>query len=190
MLNRAILTKTPRMAVTKTAPNLKDETHQPARESRLRESFFLHSSFGWCILSALLFWLAFPPVNWWVLAWIAPCGWIRVITQANLQGRRPILALYVAGWIHWLTMTYWVTLPHPWQRLAGWCWRRICPSSSLVSYCCRDASSIARMCHLCSLFQLPGLRWNCYVHTFSRALAWCHSRIARLIFTASFRSRM
>lgn len=81
--------------------------------------FFWHQTFRWCLLSVCLYWLAFPPVNWWLLAWLAPLGWIRVICQKELTGRRPLLCLYLVGWIHWLSMTYWVTLPHPLAAI-GW----------------------------------------------------------------------
>ena len=111
---RTIPTKTLTMSDARTTAKLNSNNDHIPQQPR-----FWHESFGWCLLSILLFWLSFPPVNWWLLAWISPYGWIRVIAQPALTGRRPVLSLYLAGWLHWLTMTYWVTLPHPLAAL-GW----------------------------------------------------------------------
>jgi apolipoprotein N-acyltransferase len=69
--------------------------------------------------SALLLWLAFPPVNAWPLAWVATCGWLRLIRQREWQASRPYVMLYVAGLSHWLLMIHWVRLPH-WSAYFGW----------------------------------------------------------------------
>ena len=66
-----------------------------------------------------LYWLAFPPINWWLLAWLAPVGWIRVILNRTCPARRPLLVLYGMGLLHWLSMTYWVALPHH-LAAVGW----------------------------------------------------------------------
>ena len=69
--------------------------------------------------SALLLWLAFPPVGWWPLAWIAPLGWLRLISRHDLVGRRVYGKLYVVGLLHWLLMIQWIRLPH-WTAWLGW----------------------------------------------------------------------
>jgi apolipoprotein N-acyltransferase len=74
---------------------------------------------AWGLLSALLLWLAFPPVNAWPLAWIAPLGWLRLIRQHDWQVPRPYRQLYWIGFLHWLLMIQWVRLPH-WSAFFGW----------------------------------------------------------------------
>lgn len=75
---------------------------------------------GWSLFSAFAIWLAFPPVGAWPLAWVAPYGWLRLISMPQLDGRRPLRMVYlVAGVVYWLLMTWWVTLPH-WGAAIGW----------------------------------------------------------------------
>jgi apolipoprotein N-acyltransferase len=69
---------------------------------------------------SVLLWLAFPPLGWWPLAWLAPAFWIRLVRQPRLPGRRPYLVLYTAGLLHWSLMTHWIRLPH-WSAGFGWC---------------------------------------------------------------------
>lgn len=67
----------------------------------------------------LLMWAAFPPLNLWPLAWIAPLPWLLLIRWPQLPGRRPLAALYGAGLAHWLLMVAWTRLPH-WSAWFGW----------------------------------------------------------------------
>ncbi len=77
------------------------------------------SPLGRALLGAVLMWLAFPPAQLWPLAWVAPCCWISLITDARLCGRRPYRMLYVVGLFHWLLMLQWIRLPH-WTAHLGW----------------------------------------------------------------------
>lgn len=93
---------------------------QPAQTAWHRRSTLLAP-----LLSSLLCWLAFPPVGWGLLAWIAPIGWLLPIGWQELPGRRPYRALWVAGFVFWLLAVHWIRLPHPlnylaWVILAGY----------------------------------------------------------------------
>jgi apolipoprotein N-acyltransferase len=58
-------------------------------------------------------------LDWWPLAWIAPAAWVWLARRKALAGRRPYLALYLAGLAFWLAALYWLTLPH-WATSFGW----------------------------------------------------------------------
>ena len=82
------------------------ETNQP-------RGWLENRTLGWALLSSVAVWLSFPPSGAWILAWIAPYGWLRVIAMPKLDGKRPRLTVFLAaGYIYWLLMTWWVTLPH------------------------------------------------------------------------------
>ena len=69
--------------------------------------------------AAVALWLAFPPIGWSFLAWIAPAGWVYLARKPSLVSGRPWRWLYVVGLIHWLFMVQWVRLPH-WTAFFGW----------------------------------------------------------------------
>lgn len=88
--------------------------------SQSSPSLLQNQTIGWSLLSAILIWAAFPPIGAWALAWIAPYGWLRLIAMPQLQGKRTWLEIYFfGGCVHWLLMTWWVTLPH-WTAAIGW----------------------------------------------------------------------
>jgi apolipoprotein N-acyltransferase len=60
-----------------------------------------------------------PPADLWMLAWVAPLPWLLLVQQRGLPGRRPWLALWVAGFAYWLTAIHWLRLPHPATSI-GW----------------------------------------------------------------------
>jgi len=64
------------------------------------------------LVSSFLCWLAFPPVGWGFLAWIAPIGWLLPIGWQALPGRRPYRMLWLAGFVFWLLTVHWIRLPH------------------------------------------------------------------------------
>ncbi len=77
------------------------------------------------LISSLLCWLAFPPVGWGWLAWIAPIGWLLPIAWKTLPGHRPYRILWLASLVFWLLTIHWIRLPHPlnyvaWATLAGY----------------------------------------------------------------------
>jgi len=64
-------------------------------------------------------WAAQPPLALGFLAWLAPIPWLVIIRAERLPGRRPVLALYLAGLVFWLAAIQWLRLPHP-AVVAGW----------------------------------------------------------------------
>ncbi len=80
---------------------------------------------GPLLFSSLLCWLAFPPVGWGLLVWIAPIGWLLPIGWQELPGRRPYRVVWLAGLVFWLLTIHWIRLPHQlnyiaWVVLAGY----------------------------------------------------------------------
>lgn len=93
---------------------------EPTTASQTAPGLLHNQTVGWSLLSAVLVWAAFPPIGASALAWIAPYGWLRLIAMSQLHGKRPWLHIYLyGGCVHWLLMTWWVTLPH-WTAAIGW----------------------------------------------------------------------
>jgi len=69
--------------------------------------------------SAITLWLAFPPIHFWPLAWVATAGWCWLVAQPTIQAKRPYRLVYVAGLVHWLLVMQAVRLPH-WSAYFGW----------------------------------------------------------------------
>jgi apolipoprotein N-acyltransferase len=70
-------------------------------------------------LGAVLLWAAFPPLDLWPLAWIAPVPWLLLIRREKLDGRRPYRVLWLAGLAFWLAVLHWLRLPY-WATAFGW----------------------------------------------------------------------
>jgi apolipoprotein N-acyltransferase len=71
------------------------------------------------LLGSLLLFAALPPLDWWPLAWVATLPWLVLIVRPRLEGRRPVLALYLASFTFWLATCHWVRLAH-WAAYFGW----------------------------------------------------------------------
>lgn len=71
------------------------------------------------LLSGLLLWAAFPPLGFWPLAWVAPIGWLMLVRETRLPGRRPYWGIGLAGFLHWLLLLHGIRLAHPALYL-GW----------------------------------------------------------------------
>ena len=76
-------------------------------------------TFGLALAGSLLLWCAFPPLSWWLLAWIAPLPWLWLILLPRLPGRQPYLAIWLAGFVHWLALLQGIRLAHP-ALYGGW----------------------------------------------------------------------
>lgn len=74
---------------------------------------------GLALASSILLWAALPPLGWAPLAWIAPTGWLLLVRQPQFVGRRPYLAIWLAGLAYWLATLHWLRLPH-WATSFGW----------------------------------------------------------------------
>src|SRR5262245_56494887 len=79
-----------------------------------RRSTFAIAACGSILMWAALTWSA---LAW--LGWIAPVPWLMLVEARELSGRRPYLALYLAGLVFWLATIHWLRLPHPALYL-GW----------------------------------------------------------------------
>jgi apolipoprotein N-acyltransferase len=64
------------------------------------------------LLGALLCYVAQPPLAWGLLAWIGPTPWLLLARAERLPGRRPYLALWLAGAGYWLLAIQWIRLPY------------------------------------------------------------------------------
>jgi apolipoprotein N-acyltransferase len=70
------------------------------------------------VAGSLLCWLALPPLNWFLLVWIAPVPWLVLVRSETLPGRRPYWSLWLSGVVFWLLAVHWIRLPHPLNYLA------------------------------------------------------------------------
>jgi apolipoprotein N-acyltransferase len=71
------------------------------------------STLSIALAGSLLMWAAQPPLALGFLAWIAPVPWLMLVRAEELPGRRPYLALWLAGLAYWLSAIAWLRLPHP-----------------------------------------------------------------------------
>jgi apolipoprotein N-acyltransferase len=60
-----------------------------------------------------------PPLDLAWGAWLAPAPWVALVAVADLPGRRPWLAIWTGGLVHWLFTIHWLRLPHPATGI-GW----------------------------------------------------------------------
>ncbi len=67
----------------------------------------------------LAMFLAQPPADLWLLAWLAPLPWLSLVRRQTLGGRRPWLAVWCGGLAYWLPAVHWLRLPHP-ATAIGW----------------------------------------------------------------------
>jgi apolipoprotein N-acyltransferase len=74
---------------------------------------------GLLIGGGLAMFLAQPPADLWMLAWLAPLPWLAVVSRPSLPLRRPFLLAWCGGLAYWLPAIHWLRLPHPATAL-GW----------------------------------------------------------------------
>lgn len=92
-----------------------DANEQP---NRLRRAI-VDSAFGPAALGAALWWLSLPPFEWYQLAWLAAAPWTRLIAAEQLPGRRPYRAIWLAGFLFWISMLQWLRHAHPAAAVGG-----------------------------------------------------------------------
>jgi apolipoprotein N-acyltransferase len=81
--------------------------------------FLTSRTIRYAAAGAAILYAAFPPLDLWPLAWVAPVPWIMLIRQKELAGPRPYLALWLVGFFFWLATLHWLRLPDPATRY-GW----------------------------------------------------------------------
>lgn len=69
---------------------------------------------------SLLLFAAFPPIDAWPLAWLAPALWLLIVRRPERPGRRPYLVLWCAGFAYWFLVLHWLLLPAPPATGIGW----------------------------------------------------------------------
>ncbi|MCE9544199.1 MAG: hypothetical protein K8T25_01555, partial [Planctomycetia bacterium] len=77
------------------------------------------STIGLALAGSALMWAALPPLDCGLLGWVAPVCWVALIRRRHLDGQRPYLNIFFAGFVFWLAALYWLTLPH-WSAAIGW----------------------------------------------------------------------
>ena len=106
----------PKLPASKEPDKGMNEESAP-RKNSLGKMF--SSPFMLSMLSGLLLWAAFPPLNLFPLAWVAPIGWLLLIQKPALSGRRPLLQIWLAAFIHCMLVYQFIRLPH-WSAYLGW----------------------------------------------------------------------
>lgn len=92
-------------------------TRQAKRGAEQRR--WWQSTLAIAVAGSVMLWMAFPPVDWWPLAWVAPVFWVVLIRMPELPGRRPYRALWLAGFVFWMGALHWLRLPY-WATSFGW----------------------------------------------------------------------
>ena len=82
-----------------------------------RQTFYL--SLGCSLLGGLILWAAFPPLNLWPIAWLAPLPWIYLILRPQPMTRWAYFGIGLGGLVHWLAMLYGIALAH-FLLIGGW----------------------------------------------------------------------
>lgn len=64
-------------------------------------------------LGGLLLWLAFPPVGWTILAWVAPIPWLLLCQNPEPLVRRQYASIWVGSLLFWLVLLQGIRKAHP-----------------------------------------------------------------------------
>lgn len=64
-------------------------------------------------LGGLLLWLAFPPVGWNILAWIAPVPWLMLCRKSQPLTRRNYFGIWIGSLLFWLVLLQGIRKAHP-----------------------------------------------------------------------------
>ena len=63
--------------------------------------------------ATILLLLAFPPLGWWPLAWVALVPLVAVIKTPRFETAHPWRSIWFSGWVFWGLQVYYVPMPHP-----------------------------------------------------------------------------
>lgn len=69
-------------------------------------------SLGLSLLGGIILWAAFPPLNWWPLAWAAPLPWLYLILRPQPMTRWAYFGIWLGSCVHWLLMLQGIRLAH------------------------------------------------------------------------------
>lgn len=72
-------------------------------------------SFALSLLTMVLLWASFAPAEIWPLAYVALVPWGLMLAGTS-KPRTAILLSWLAGFLYWLVMLYWLAMP----TLVGW----------------------------------------------------------------------
>ena len=89
----------------------------PQPMTEVRKTFYI--SLGCSLLGGFILWVAFPPLNLWPIAWLAPLPWVYLILRPQPMTRWAYFGIWVGGFVHWLLMLYGIALAHL-MLIAGW----------------------------------------------------------------------
>src|SRR5687767_1358573 len=101
------------------APPMKAPRPLAAPAPASADRFWLGRTLWLALAGSLLLWSAFPPLDLWPLAWLAPLPWLWLILLPKLPGSRPYVAIWLAGFAHWIIMLQGIRLAHP-ALYGGW----------------------------------------------------------------------
>ena len=74
---------------------------------------------AWAVVSSVALLAAFPSINLYPLAWIAPIGWLIICHRTEPLGRRGYFQLWLSGCLFWLVSLHSVRLAF-WVLYVGW----------------------------------------------------------------------
>ena len=101
---------------TQNQPPNQAHNHSPSQApSQLNTSRVLILS----LVSAVLLTLAFPPFRLYLLAWVAPLGWLTLAHSKGSLGSRGYAAIWLSGCLFWLVQLHSIRLAF-WVLYAGW----------------------------------------------------------------------
>lgn len=71
------------------------------------------------LVSAVTLWAAFPPLALYLLAWLAPIGWLTCCLDKRPISRGGYFAIWLSGFLFWLALLQGVRLAY-WPLYFGW----------------------------------------------------------------------
>jgi len=74
------------------------------RTERTRRADRSHWALGLSATACLLLYASFPPLNLSLLAWLAPVGWVYLVRQTELSGRRPYRTIWLTAAVFWFVL--------------------------------------------------------------------------------------
>jgi apolipoprotein N-acyltransferase len=78
------------------------KTPSPQPQPEARRTF--HVALGCSLLAGLLLWAAFPPLNLWPIAWLAPLPWLYLVLRSQPMTRWAYTGIWLGSLAHWLLM--------------------------------------------------------------------------------------